>query len=170
MADSGRIRSPTVRLYHFTSLRHLRGIANHGITVGDVQTDIDGLKGCVGVWLTDRATPENLGLGGAKSKRTIRITVDLPASPLLHKWADWAPGNVTQRTIDILHNSAPTSESWWIYFGIIRPKSFVVCEDLATDASIDMGAIPPRDDDLPGVPAWMREKWYKRVLWFRIFG
>ena len=71
-------------LYHFTSRRHLRGIAQHGLTVGDVPTDIQRNHRCVGVWFAERTTPENLGLGGGSAlKSAIRLTVELPASPLL---------------------------------------------------------------------------------------
>ena len=71
-------------LYHFTSRRHLRGIAQHGLTVGDVPTDIQRNHRCVGVWFAERTTPENLGLGGGSTlKSAIRLTVELWASPLL---------------------------------------------------------------------------------------
>ncbi len=35
-------------LYHFTSLYHLRGISQYGLTVGDIPTDIDRFKGRIG--------------------------------------------------------------------------------------------------------------------------
>ena len=39
-------------LYHFTAGEYLRGIAEYGLTVGDVPTDFNRLKSKVGVWFT----------------------------------------------------------------------------------------------------------------------
>jgi hypothetical protein len=30
-----------MKLYHYTSIRHLRGLAEHALTVGDVPTDLN---------------------------------------------------------------------------------------------------------------------------------
>ena len=154
-----------MRLYHFTSRRHLRGIAQHGLTVGDVPTDTQRNRGCVGVWFTERDSPENLGLEGASAlKSAIRITVELPASPLLHRWVDWAPRNATLETRRFLHETAPTSDSWWVYFGVVRAESIVACDDLVNGGTLDLVGIEERDDDLPGVAPWRRSAWHKKLL------
>ena len=152
-------------LYHFTSRRHLRGIAQHGLTVGDVPTDIQCNRGCVGVWFTERTTPENLGLGGGPAlKSAIRLTVELPASPLLHKWTEWASRNATLETRRALHEAASTSNSWWVYFGVVKVESIVACADLVNGSTLDLVGIEARDDDVPGVAPWRRSVWHKKLL------
>jgi hypothetical protein len=70
-----------MRLYHFTSVRHLYGIALHGLTVGDVPTDIAKCKGTCGVWLTSDPSPGGNGLeGSAADKSRFRLTVALTMS------------------------------------------------------------------------------------------
>ncbi len=92
-----------MQLYHFTSIYHLRGIAKYGLTVGDVPTDMDAVKGIVGVWLTTSPTPEGHGLSGSKADKTrFRLTVDVPEDRLLHKWTAWARSNVPARTLQML--------------------------------------------------------------------
>ncbi len=66
-------------LYHYTSPQHLLGIAKHGLTIGDVPTDLGHSKGRVGVWLT--TSPESIGHGPARGPGLhvkYRLTVDLP--------------------------------------------------------------------------------------------
>jgi hypothetical protein len=154
-----------MRLYHFTSRRHLRGVSLYGLTVGDVPTDIPRNRGRVGVWPTEHDEPDNLGLDfSAVSKTAIRLAVDLPASPLLHRWVDWASHNVAPETRRILHETAPTSDSWWVYFGVVRVESIVACDDLVSRSPLHLVGIEERDDDLPGVAPWRRAVWHKKVL------
>jgi hypothetical protein len=78
-----------MKLYHFTSDRHLRGIALHGLTVGDVPTDLAAFKGRCGVWLTSDTTTRGHGLeGSAADKSRFRLTVEVPDNGLLVKWTD----------------------------------------------------------------------------------
>jgi hypothetical protein len=98
-ADSSpEMMEAAVKLYHFTSARHLRGIALHGLTVGDVPTDIAAWKGCCGVWLTSDKTSRGQGLeGGQADKCRFRLTVEAPDNALLVKWTDWAPKGAEKR-------------------------------------------------------------------------
>jgi hypothetical protein len=96
--------------YHYTSGHVLRAIARHGITVGDVPTDIHRFRGRIGAWLTssDSATPRSLGLAGSGiNKGAYRLTVEIhKPSSLLVRWVDWAPLNVTPETMKMLHDAA----------------------------------------------------------------
>lgn len=155
-----------MRLYHFTSERHLAGIAAHGLTVGDVPTDIAKGKGRVGVWFTSSDEPFGHGLGGATQKERYRLAVDFRRdAPLLHKWTDWFPANITADTADALHRLAGGWETWFVYFGIVRPEAIVECFDGFTgQLSPNWRNRPPSDTDLPGVPAWRREAWQRAML------
>jgi hypothetical protein len=94
-----------MKLYHFTSLHHLRGIALYGLTVGDVPTDIAKSKGRCGVWLTLNSDPRGHGLDGSSSdKSRIRLAVDAPENACLVRWVDWATRHVTRDTINALHS------------------------------------------------------------------
>lgn len=71
-------------LYHFTSLYHLRGISQYGLTVGDVPTDIERFKGRIGIWLTSSPTPDGHGLEGSfTNKKQFRLLVDVPEDEAL---------------------------------------------------------------------------------------
>ena len=160
----GRDRS-AMRLYHFTSRRHLRGIAQHGLTVGDVPTDIQRNRGCVGVWFTERDTPENLGLKGASAlKSAIRLTVELPASPLLHRSVVGRlamprlkrGGFFTKPRRQAIRGGSILASS--------GRRSIVACDDLVNGGTLDLVGIEERDDDLPGVAPWRRSAWHKKLL------
>jgi hypothetical protein len=49
-------------LYHFTSGYHLYGIGRHGLTVGDVPTDLRRNRGRIGIWFTSSPTATGHGL------------------------------------------------------------------------------------------------------------
>lgn len=153
-------------LYHFTSLRKLRGIARYGLTVGDVPTDIERHRGRVGVWLTSAESAVGHGLEGSRyNKSECRLTVEVPdGSPLLVKWSDWAPGNVVEDTVKRLHATAKSFESWYIYFGVLPPASIRACMATATDDDIPKwGEISELESD-EGVPVWRRNAWHRHLI------
>jgi hypothetical protein len=96
-----------MRLHHFTSARHLSGIARHGLTVGDVPTNIFKNLGRVGVWFTSNDTAQGHGLeGSAADKKRFRLSVEIDDNArALHRWTDWARSNVDPKTLDALHSS-----------------------------------------------------------------
>jgi len=152
-------------LYHFTSEHHLWGIGKHGLTVGDVPTDIHRMKGLVGVWLTSSPLPANHGLGGsAVDKSRYRLTVSL-ALPNLHKWTEWAAKHVAAETISALHATAPDFDTWYIFLGIIRPESILECVDMASGSHVEnwREIKTTRSEELE-VPAWRRAAWQKRMM------
>lgn len=158
-------------LYHYTSYFHLRGIAEYGLTVGDVPTDTQRNRGRVGVWFTSSESPEGHGLGGGADKKRYRLSVDLPDnSPSLVRWIDWAPDNVTPETIRALHSAVAHEgedgpASWYILFGVVPPEGIIDCVDMETGRPLDgWRTLPPGPFDRPGVPARHRDKWHKKLL------
>jgi len=152
-----------IRLYHFTAREYLRGIAAHGLTVGDVPLTLE--TGTVGVWLTSSPDAHGHGLeGGYLEKRAIRLAVNVTESPPLVRWSEWAPTRVEPNFLDAL-NSEGGSDSWYIFFGVIRPERIVECFDLRSGVPIaDWQRLPPSPDDLRGVPPHARERWRRATL------
>jgi hypothetical protein len=158
--------SPAMRLYHFTSLRHLCGIALYGLTVGDVPTDLKSYKGRCGVWLTSSSDPIGHSLDGGPTvdKTRIRLTVNAPHNLLLVKWVEWAATNASPETIRAL-NQGSDFKSWYIYFGIIEPCAIVDCVDMHTGKELaDWRDRSPSPLDLPPVPPSRRSAWHKKLL------
>ncbi|MBR0936990.1 hypothetical protein [Bradyrhizobium jicamae] len=153
--------------YHFTAGPFLRGISRYGLTVGDVPTDIDRWKGRIGVWLTTSQEPDGYGLAGSSHpKEQYRLSVRVPDhSPLLVKWTDWASRHVTTETISLLHQTADSFESWYVYFGVIPPASIVRCVNAFTCTTLaNWGEASPPEFDVPGVPPWRRDAWQRKML------
>jgi hypothetical protein len=101
-----------MKLYHFTSARHLRAIGLHGLTVGDVPTDLALNLGRCWVWLTSEENPEGHGLEGSKANKSqFRLTVDVPDNELLVRWIDWAAKHVRPDTLRGLHGKADIGQS-----------------------------------------------------------
>ena len=55
-----------MKLYHFTSARHLYGIGLYGLTVGDVPTDIKRERGRIGVWRLPTTHQTGMALTAAR--------------------------------------------------------------------------------------------------------
>lgn len=69
-----------MKLYHYTSAARLRGIHEHGLTVGDVITNFERFEGKIAVWLTESTSPEGHGLSGSVvDKKEFRPTVEVDA-------------------------------------------------------------------------------------------
>jgi hypothetical protein len=103
-------------LFHYTAGPFLREIAQCGLTVGDVPTDIHRNLGRVGVWLTSSEKPTGHGLENAKfDKKKYRLAIEIPESdPRLERWAEWGPRNATAATVAALHGiDAAQPETWW---------------------------------------------------------
>jgi len=153
--------------YHYTSLRHLPGIAEHGLTVGDVPTDIRRDRGRIGVWLTTSDSGKGHGLERSKSdKRTYRLSVAIELnSPQLHRWMDWAPKNATPETIAALNETGRAFQTWWVYFGVIPRDAIVACTLTTTSELVQQWwRLCPAELAYRPVPAWRREAWHKRLL------
>jgi len=169
MAASG---VSSVTFYHFTSGPHLRAIAKHGLTVGDVPTDLARERGVIGVWLTSSDRPDGHGLEGSiVDKAAYRLTVAINSqSPVLHRWTDWAVRNVTSETIESLHKAAARNGSseprnWFVYFGVIAPSDILECVRMETgDKIADWANVSPPEFDVKPVPPSRRKAWQKRML------
>lgn len=157
----------TLNLYHFTSADALKGIGLHGLTVGDVPTDIRKMRGLIGVWFTTSPEPDDHGLeGSAVDKQRYRLTVELPPDiPTLHRWTEWSRRNVTPETLGALHDSASGWESWYIVLGIVKPETILACHDTQTGEPVPnwRDISTSRSDELI-VPPWRRQAWQKRML------
>jgi hypothetical protein len=156
-----------MELYHFTAHRFLRGIAKHGLTVGDVPTDIRRGAGRVGVWFTTVKGADGHGLGGALDKKALRLRVDIPEnSPQLVRWPEWSKSNVTEETIAALHDAGGRGfDTWYIFFGIVEPDAIGECFDMDNNRAVDNWRdTPALPNDIPGVPAWRRDAWHKNLL------
>lgn len=158
-------------LYHYTSGRHLRPIARHGLTVGDVPTNIRRGRGRIGVWFSSVTTPGGHGLeGSAADKTRYRLAVEVPENPLLVRWLDWAPKNVEAETIQLLHATAAEHgegmpATWYVYFGVLAPATILACVDTVTGEEMaDWGEASPPEFDVKAVPAWRREAWQRQML------
>jgi hypothetical protein len=142
-------------LFHFTSRFHLHGIAKHGLTVGDIPTDISRGAGRVGVWLTSIDAPDGHGLGSSSVDKTrFRLSIDIDdGDRKLAYWSDWAAKNVTPHTIAALHKAAGQRfETWFVYFGAI-PSSRIACFDREHGVEIfALDGLPATPGDRPGAP------------------
>lgn len=159
-------------LYHYTAGEYLRAIAKEGLTVGDVPTDLARMRGRIGVWLTSSPDPTGHGLAGSQlDKERFRIAVDIDDNaPLLKQWSDWSASNVTQETRKALNNAAgdegtDLSDTWWIYFGWIRPERLIGVVDIDAGEEVgDWSTFWPDYKSLPAVPFRRKESWQKKML------
>jgi hypothetical protein len=91
--------------------------------------------------------------------------VEVPDNGLLVKWTDWAPKNVTAKTITALHAAAASFNSWYVYFGTIKPSAIIECADTETGAVVENWAErQPSPLDFPPVPPWRRDSWHRKLL------
>jgi hypothetical protein len=155
-----------VILFHFTSRFHLRGIAKHGLTVGDVPTDISRGTGRVGVWLTNFEAPDGHGVRASQADKTrFRLSVDIDDDDRkLVYWPSWAAQNVTPDTIAALHAADGCRfQTWFVYFGAV-PSSRIKCFDRERGVEIGLDGLPETSMDRPGVPYWRRDAWHKKLV------
>ncbi|MCH4554866.1 hypothetical protein [Mesorhizobium jarvisii] len=152
--------------YHYTSAESLFGIGVHGLTVGDVPTDIRKGRGVVGVWLTTSEGSEGHGLGGRRDKRRYRLSVELPEDAAnLHSWQAWSSRYATAETIETLHGVADGWPTWWIFLGVIKPNQIVGCYDTQDGKPVsDWQNIVTEESKSAVVPPWRREAWQKKML------
>lgn len=157
-----------MKLFHFTSSNVLRPIAKHGLTVGDVPTDMRRFRAKVGVWLTSESEPDGHGLEGSRYDKTrYRLTVELDESdPLLKRWSEWSRRYATKETRKALHETAPNSDAWFVYFGHIPPDAIRECTDTRAGVPLpDWGEHFPEAFDVKPVRFNRRaiERWHKKL-------
>jgi hypothetical protein len=155
-----------MKLYHFTSWHHLHCISRHGLTVGDVPTDIRRIEGRVGVWLTSDETARGHGLTGATvDKGRYRLTVTIPEDiPALVKWIEWGAKNATSETVAGLHATASAYATWYVYFGVIPPSAIEECVDMQNRAVVKEWRDTPDTGIVRCVPPCRRQAWHKRLM------
>ncbi|ANL33939.1 hypothetical protein [Rhizobium phaseoli] len=157
-----------MHLFHFTSAAHLRGISQHGITVGDVVTSFEKFEGRIAVWLTSSPDPAGHGLRGGRADKTeFRLTVDIPDdAPDLHKWTEWAPANLTPDTRLRLESvNGWAFSSWYLLFGNVRPHSIGGVVSMKTGMPVaNWGEYYSEELSVPGVSYAGRHAWHNRLL------
>lgn len=156
-------------LYHYTAGENLRGIAKEGLTVGDVPTDLTKFKGRIGVWFTTSTSAEGHGLDGSRwDKKRFRIAVEVPETPLLVRWNDWAATNVTPATrkqLDAAIDGESGTADWWICFGWVRPEQIDHVVDMAAGEELPYWQTGwPEGKSRPGIPFRQRDAWQRRML------
>jgi hypothetical protein len=153
-------------LYHFTAGTHLRGISKHGLTVGDVPTDIRQNTGRIGVWLTSEPSSAGHGLeGSAADKRRFRLRVDCPRDRLVD-WKVWSTTNVTLETRKVLEGAnGQSAGTWFVYFGQIPPDCILSVTDMQSETELhDWATIWPEGECSPGIKYEGRFIWQSRLL------
>ncbi|WP_327211856.1 hypothetical protein U8Q06_12535 [Rhizobium beringeri] len=113
-----------MKLYHYTSAAHLRGIHKHGLTVGDVITNFERFEGKIAVWLTESTSPEGHGLSGSVvDKKEFRLTVEVDAEDdRLWRYGNWADENLDIMTQMRIHMADGWNCcSWYLFFGWVPP-------------------------------------------------
>lgn len=156
-----------MRLYHFTSAQHLHGIFKHGLTVGDVVTDLESFEGKIGVWLTSSPTPEGHGLSGSSVDKTaFRLTVDVPDVVPLWKWTEWAAFNLSAETIELLNTpDAHKFDEYYVYFGWLRRETIVEVVSMRTGLPVqEWGRLLSEAESAPAVPFRKRYDWQRRTM------
>lgn len=156
-------------LYHFTAGENLRGIAKEGLTVGDVPTDLVKFKGRIGVWFTTSMNAEGHGLDGSQlDKKRFRLAVEIPETPLLVNWPEWAMNNVTaftRKQLDAAIDGQSGSDSWWVCFGWVRPEQIKNVFDMTTGEEVlDWHLAWPENNSRSGIPFRQRDAWQRRML------
>jgi hypothetical protein len=153
--------------YHFTSASHLLGIDDHGLTVGDIPTDLELNTGEVGVWLTSNPSPAGHGLqGSAVDKTEIRLSVRIDDYRPLKHWEEWAALYTTPETVRSLKKADGRKyKSWFIYLGWVPSDAVLEAVSMRTGQVIeDWDAYVGDRPSLPGVPFWQRDDWHRRLL------
>ena len=153
--------------YHYTSADALYGIGLHGLTVGDVPTDIRKGRGVIGVWLTTSEQPQGHGLDqSGRHRRRYRLSIELPQDAMnLHSWKAWSARHATPETINGLHSTADAWETWWVFLGVIRPNQIVRCHDTQDGMPVEnWQTITTKQSKAAVVPPWRREAWQRKML------
>ncbi|MGO7367560.1 hypothetical protein ACCT04_01815 [Rhizobium ruizarguesonis] len=157
-----------MRLHHFTSAAHLRGIYQHGITVGDVVTSFKRFEGRIAVWLTSSPTPTGHGLQGGRADKTeFRLSVDIPHGTRdLHKWTEWAPEHLSFDTrLRLESANGGAFDSWYLLFGKVRREAIADVVSMRTGMPVEnWGEYFPEELSVRGVAYENRHAWHKRLL------
>jgi hypothetical protein len=144
-------------LYHYTAANRLHSIMREGLTRGDVPITPD--QSLNAVWLTTDKQSSDHGLGEARpfteqerqlifrergvmpsegdgwdNKREVRITIKLPTTDRnLVSWMKWGRKRLEGGWFDTLTKGGGgkrKAETWWLYWGTIRPEQFASVEHL----------------------------------------
>jgi hypothetical protein len=157
-----------MKLFHYTSAAHLRGIHQHGLTVGDVITNFERFEGRIAVWLTSSLDPEGHGLTGSLVDKTeFRLTVDIDESDdRFWKWGDWAKENLDLATqLRIRMSDGWGADSWYLWFGWVPTSKIVEVVSTKTGHLIEnWGEYYPEVISARPVSYEGRHAWHQRTM------
>lgn len=152
-------------LFHYTSAAHLRGIHKHGLTVGDVVTNLEKYEGQIAVWLTSSGDPNGHGLANSLVDKTeFRLTVEVEDDDdRLWKWSEWASQHLDETTQSRIQMAdGYSSSSWYLFFGWVPRAKIIEVVSTKTGRRIDNWAeyypevISARPVSYEGRFAWQR--------------
>lgn len=153
--------------YHYTTKDALASIQREGLTRGEAPYNDTQVANAINL-TTDKdpgghgldaggqmVTEEQSSLWRTKgiyvpagtvfaNKREARITLKLPSSdPKLKRWRSWSRKNCDPGYPERLEKaggaSAKKAKTWWLYFGVIPPESFLEIDILVPDAAVGSG-------------------------------
>lgn len=157
-----------MKLFHYTSAVHLRGIHQYGLTVGDVITSFERFEGRIAVWLTCSMNPEGHGLIGSRVDKTeFRLTVDVDQNDARFcKWSDWAKENLDLATqLRIQMSDGWRADSWYLWFGWIPASKIVEVVSTRTGQHIEKwGEHYPEAISARPVSYEGRHAWHRRTM------
>ncbi|TAY99676.1 hypothetical protein [Rhizobium leguminosarum] len=147
---------------------HLRGIHQHGLTVGDVVTNFERFEGRIAVWLTSSTNPDGHGLGNSRVEETeFRLTVDVDENDERFWWyCNWARENLDVATQLRIHMAAGwASSSWFLWFGRVPPENILEVVSTKTGSAVEnWGNYYPEVLSVRPVSYEGRHGWHQRTI------
>lgn len=163
-----------MRLYHYTSLKHLPLILASSLSRGDIPVGAHGEGAETGVWFTTDSKPAGHGLASGElvtvhlpgeaprqvptvDKRVVRITVVIPSSDRrLQRWLPWTRkrlgADVVERLV-VSGGGKRKAETWFVYLGAVEPSRFAAVDIRRRDSTFlpatrdEIAEIKPHDYD-----------------------
>ncbi|MGO7786614.1 hypothetical protein ACC703_03885 [Rhizobium ruizarguesonis] len=157
-----------MKLYHYTSAAHLRGIHKHGLTVGDVITNFERFEGKIAVWLTESSSPEGHGLGGSVvDKKEFRLTVEVDENDdRLRRYGEWANENLDIMTQMRIHRAEGWNCCfWYLWFGRVPTARILEVVSMKTGRHVEnWGDYYPEEMSVRPVSYEGRFAWQRRMM------
>ncbi|WP_107341287.1 hypothetical protein [Agrobacterium pusense] len=157
-----------MKLFHYTSAAHLRGIHKYGLTVGDVITNFERVEGRIAVWLTSSMNPQGHGLSGSLVDKTeFRLTVEIDEhDDRFWKWTAWAKENLDLSTqLRIRMSDGFNADSWYLWFARVPTSQILEVASTKTGRRIEnWGDYYPEVISARPVPYENRHAWHQKTL------
>ncbi|GMN04109.1 hypothetical protein MTsPCn3_28400 [Erythrobacter sp. MTPC3] len=149
--------------YHYTTRDAIESIQREGLTRGEAPLSDTRVVNAINLTTDKDPSGHGLDAGGKvvteeqsslwrtkgihvpagtvfANKREARITLKLPSSdPKLKRWRSWSRKNCDPGYPDRLERAAGANskkaKTWWLYFGVVPPESFLDVEILVPASS-----------------------------------